>query len=95
MKCVYRQNKILINRFLTNRRYLHVQQRNDKRLQEKFDVIVIGGGHAGCESAASSARCGSKTLLVTQTVQTIALMPCKLTFLINFSFLNTHKNFKD
>ena len=39
-----------------------------------YDVIVIGGGHAGCEAAASAARMGSKTLLVTMNLQTIGQM---------------------
>ena len=42
----------------------------------KYDVIVIGGGHAGCEAASVSARSGAKTLLITGSLKTIGAMSC-------------------
>ncbi len=43
---------------------------------EKYDVIVVGAGHAGCEAAAAAANLGSKVLLITMNMQTIAQMSC-------------------
>ncbi len=43
---------------------------------QQYDVIVIGGGHAGCEAAAASARMGAKTVLVTHNLDTIGVMSC-------------------
>ncbi|WP_333598990.1 tRNA uridine-5-carboxymethylaminomethyl(34) synthesis enzyme MnmG [Flavobacterium sp.] len=43
---------------------------------EKYDTIVVGAGHAGCEAAAASANMGCKTLLVTMSLQNIAQMSC-------------------
>src|SRR6201988_194558 len=44
--------------------------------ESRFDVIVIGGGHAGCEAAAAAARMGAATALVTHRFATIGAMSC-------------------
>src|SRR5205814_3691836 len=44
--------------------------------ETSFDVIVIGGGHAGCEAAAAAARMGARTALLTQQAKTIGAMSC-------------------
>src|SRR5262249_29493831 len=43
---------------------------------QEYDVIVVGAGHAGCEAAAAAANLGSKVLLITMNMQTIAQMSC-------------------
>lgn len=45
-------------------------------INEIYDVIVVGAGHAGCEAAAAAANMGSKTLLITMNMQTIGQMSC-------------------
>ena len=45
-------------------------------MNNNFDVIVIGGGHAGCEAALSASRLGAKTLLLTANLDTIGVMSC-------------------
>lgn len=46
------------------------------RLPCSYDVLVVGGGHAGCEAAAAAARMGAKTLLLTHSIETIGQMSC-------------------
>ena len=45
-------------------------------MEKKYDVIVVGAGHAGCEAAAAAANLGSKTLLITMNMNAIAQMSC-------------------
>ena len=45
-------------------------------MKVKYDIIVVGAGHAGCEAAAAAANMGSKVLLITMNMQTIAQMSC-------------------
>lgn len=45
-------------------------------MQNQYDIIVVGAGHAGCEAAAAAANMGSKVLLITMNMQTIAQMSC-------------------
>lgn len=45
-------------------------------MHQKYDIIIVGGGHAGCEAAAAAANLGSRTLLITMNMNTIAQMSC-------------------
>ena len=47
-----------------------------KNLEESYDVVVVGAGHAGCEAALAAARLGLNTIMFTVSVDSIALMPC-------------------
>lgn len=42
----------------------------------EYDVIVVGGGHAGCEAAIAASRLGAKTLLISLNIENLAMMPC-------------------
>ena len=46
------------------------------RVEEYYDIVVVGAGHAGCEAALAAARLGMETILFTVSVDSIALMPC-------------------
>ena len=45
-------------------------------LEEKYDIIVVGAGHAGCEAALAAARMGFETICFTVSMDSVALMPC-------------------
>jgi tRNA uridine 5-carboxymethylaminomethyl modification enzyme len=54
----------------------HAPMSAQTQIATSYDVIVIGGGHAGCEAAAAAARFGARTLLVTHKLETIGEMSC-------------------
>lgn len=54
----------------------HVEHQTRAEMFKKYDVIVVGAGHAGCETAAAAAKMGSSVLLVTMNMNTIAQMSC-------------------
>jgi tRNA uridine 5-carboxymethylaminomethyl modification enzyme len=48
----------------------------NNKMEENYDVVVVGAGHAGCEAALASARLGLETIIFTVSVDSIAMMPC-------------------
>ena len=53
-----------------------LENKNHKYIDEAYDVVVIGAGHAGCEAGLASARLGFKTLVLTTSMESVADMPC-------------------
>lgn len=53
-----------------------LENKNHKYIDESYDVVVIGAGHAGCEAGLASARLGFKTLVLTTSMESVADMPC-------------------
>jgi len=53
-----------------------VPRETKENMEKEYDVIVVGGGHAGCEATAAAANMGSRTLLITMNMGTIAQMSC-------------------
>src|SRR5690606_4999576 len=49
---------------------------NQQKMFKKYNIIVVGGGHAGCEAAAAAANMGSSVLLITMNMATIGQMSC-------------------
>jgi tRNA uridine 5-carboxymethylaminomethyl modification enzyme len=54
----------------------HVKLDSDPEMRRHFDVVVVGGGHAGCEAAAAAARLGAATLLITKDFQDLGALSC-------------------
>ena len=58
------------------RAFITIMKKKYKEGDKMYEIIVVGGGHAGCEAAYSAAYKGHKTLLVTSNIKNIADMPC-------------------
>lgn len=73
---VSRETRTLVRRSHTMRDECALQQTLFMKFPTRFEVIVIGGGHAGTEAALAAARIGCKTLLLTHSIETLGQMSC-------------------
>ena len=69
------ESAVYLNCNLKRKRY-YCQKIYEVKMDKDIDVIVVGGGHAGCEACASAARMGAKTMLITHNINTIGEMSC-------------------
>lgn len=53
-----------------------IKEKDMRQVEEYYDVIVVGAGHAGCEAALAAARLGCETIMFTVSMDSVALMPC-------------------